>query len=52
LSDRFRPGLQVTAMASLDKPWLHFIVLGVVLFLLLSMLFAEPRAVIGPLSVH
>ncbi|MFT7243960.1 MAG: hypothetical protein ACI82A_001310 [Candidatus Azotimanducaceae bacterium] len=42
--------LSVTALAGLKKPWLHFMVLGAVLFLLQSVLFPEPKIVIGPLS--
>jgi hypothetical protein len=37
-------------IARLNNPWLHFIVLGAVLFQLQSVLFPEPRTVIGPLS--
>lgn len=37
-------------VARLNKPWLHFIVLGAVLFQLQSVLFPEPKTVIGPLS--
>jgi hypothetical protein len=37
-------------VARLNKPWLHFIVLGVVLFQLQSVFFPEPKTVIGPLS--
>jgi len=37
-------------IARLNKPWLHFIVLGAVLFQLQSLLFPAPKAVIGPLS--
>ena len=37
-------------MASLNKPWLHFIVLGAVLFQSQSVFFPEPKTVIGPLS--
>ncbi|HIL99133.1 MAG TPA: peptidyl-prolyl cis-trans isomerase [Pseudomonadales bacterium] len=33
-----------------NKPWLHFIVLGVIFYQLQSALFPEPRVVIGPLS--
>ena len=38
-------------IARLNKPWLHFIVLGAVLFQLQSVFFPEPKTVIGPLSV-
>jgi hypothetical protein len=37
-------------IARLNKPWLHFIVLGAVLFQLQSVLFPEAKTVIGPLS--
>ena len=37
-------------VATLNKPWLHFIVLGAVLFPLQSLFFPEPKTVIGPLS--
>jgi hypothetical protein len=40
----------MTWIARLNKPWLHFIVLGAVLFQLQSAFFPEPRTVIGPLS--
>ena len=35
---------------TLKKPWLHFVVLGAVLFQLQSLLLPTPKAVIGPLS--
>jgi hypothetical protein len=34
----------------LNKPWLHFIALGIVFYQLQSVIFPEPKAVIGPLS--
>lgn len=34
----------------LKKPWVHFVVLGALLFWLQGRLFPEPRPVIGPLS--
>jgi hypothetical protein len=37
-------------LAKINKPWLHFIVLGAVLFQLQSVFFAEPKTMIGPLS--
>ena len=37
-------------MSKLNKPWLHFIVLGIVFFKLQGALFPEPKTVIGPLS--
>ncbi|MBL4679141.1 MAG: hypothetical protein JKY88_00270 [Pseudomonadales bacterium] len=37
-------------IVSLNKPWLHFIVLGAVLFYLQSVFFPEPKTVIWPLS--
>lgn len=40
----------MNSVANLNKPWLHFIVFGVMLFLLQSALFPEPKIVIGPLS--
>jgi hypothetical protein len=35
---------------TLNKPWLHFILLGAVLFQLQSVFFPEPKTIIGPLS--
>jgi hypothetical protein len=40
----------MTFLARLNKPWMHFIVLGFVLFYLQGMLFPEPKPVIGPLN--
>ena len=37
-------------LVRLNKPWLHFIMLGVVFYQLQSALFPEPKPVIGPLS--
>jgi hypothetical protein len=37
-------------VATLNKPWLHFMVLGVVLFQLQSVFWPEPKTVIPPLS--
>ena len=34
----------------LKQPWLHFIVLGVVLFELQAIIFPEPKPLVGPLS--
>jgi len=40
----------VNWLVRLNKPWLHFVVLGVVFYQLQSALFPAPRLVIGPLS--
>jgi len=37
-------------MSRLNRPWLHFIVLGTVLFILQGMMFPEPKPVVGPLA--
>lgn len=37
-------------LVRLNKPWMHFVVLGVVFYQLQSALFPEPKPVIGPLS--
>jgi hypothetical protein len=37
-------------VAKLNKPWVHFIVLGSVLYLLQGAVFPDPKTVIGPLS--
>jgi hypothetical protein len=37
-------------LARLNKPWLHFIVLGVVFYQIQSALFPEPKPVVGPLN--
>lgn len=40
----------MTWMNKLNKPWLHFIALGIVFYQLQGVLFSEPKTVIGPLS--
>jgi hypothetical protein len=40
----------MTFFSGLNRPWLHFIVLGIVLFYLQGKFFPEPRPVLGPLS--
>ena len=40
----------MTFMAWFNRPWLHFLVLGVLLFLLQGALFPEPKPVVGPLA--
>ena len=40
----------MSRLTRLNKPWLHFIVLGVVFYLLQSALFPEPKPIVGPLS--
>lgn len=37
-------------LSRLNRPWLHFIVLGVVLYKLQGVFFPEPKPVIGPLN--
>lgn len=37
-------------LAWLNRPWLHFIVLGCLLFYLQGVFFPEPKPIIGPLS--
>ena len=37
-------------LSRLNRPWLHFIVLGSLLFYLQGVLFPEPKPVIGPLG--
>jgi len=37
-------------LAWLNRPWVHFIVLGSLLFYLQGVFFPEPKPVIGPLS--
>jgi hypothetical protein len=37
-------------LARLNKPWLHFLVLGIVLYKLQGAMFPEPKTVIGPLE--
>jgi len=40
----------MTLLAWLNRPWLHFLVLGILLFILQGVLFPEPKPVIGPLA--
>ena len=40
----------MNGLVRLNKPWVHFIVLGVVFYQLQSALFPEPKPVIGPIS--
>ncbi len=40
----------MSRLTRLNKPWLRFIVLGAVLYLLQSALFPEPKPIVGPLS--
>jgi len=40
----------MTVFARLNRPWLHFIVLGFVFFKLQSAMFPEPKPVVGPLN--
>lgn len=40
----------VSWFVRINKPWLHFVVLGVVFYQLQIALFPEPKVVIGPLS--
>jgi PPIC-type PPIASE domain len=40
----------MTVLHNLNRPWLHFIALGIALFLLQGFLFPQPKPVIGPLS--
>ena len=40
----------MTFLSRLNRPWLHFIVLGSVLFYLQVTLFPEPKPVLGPLG--
>lgn len=37
-------------LARLNKPWIHFVVMGVTLYWLQGMVFPEPRPVVGPLA--
>ena len=37
-------------LTRLNKPWLHFIVLGVLLYYLQGVFFPEPKPVVGPLN--
>jgi hypothetical protein len=40
----------MTFLARLNKPWIHFIVLGVLLYYLQGVFFPEPKPVVGPLN--
>ena len=40
----------MTFLSRLNRPWLHFIVLGSLLFYMQGVFFPEPRPVVGPLS--
>ena len=40
----------MNGLARLNKPWIHFVALGVVFYQLQLVLFPEPKPVIGPLS--
>jgi len=40
----------MTWVARFNKPWLHFILLGIVFFKVQGMIFPEPKVVIGPLA--
>ena len=40
----------MSRLTRLNKPWLHFIALGVAFYLLQSALFPEPKPTVGPLS--
>ena len=40
----------MTWFARLNRPWIHFILLGFALFYLQGVLFPEPKPVIGPLN--
>jgi len=40
----------MSLLSRLNRPWLHFIVLGLALFELQRMVFPEPRPVVGPLT--
>lgn len=37
-------------LAALNRPWLHFLLLGLLLFQVQSLLFPDPKTVIGPIS--
>ena len=37
-------------LARLNKPWLHFILLGLIFYKIQAAVFPEPRPVIGPLN--
>ncbi|MEM1113637.1 MAG: peptidylprolyl isomerase [Pseudomonadota bacterium] len=40
----------MTRLARLNRPWLHFIALGLLLYILLGQLFPAPKRVVGPLT--
>ena len=40
----------MNGLAGLNKPWAHFIALGLILLLLQSALFPKPKPVVGPIS--
>ena len=40
----------VSLRTAVNKPWLHFVLLGIVLFYLQGVFFPEPRPVLGPLG--
>jgi hypothetical protein len=40
----------MTFLARLNKPWMHFIVLGALLYYLQGVFFPEPKPVVGPLN--
>jgi hypothetical protein len=40
----------MTFLARLNKPWIHFIVLGVLLYYLQGVFFPAPKPVVGPLN--
>lgn len=40
----------MTILARFNRPWLHFIVLGILLFYLQGVFFPQPKPVIGPLG--
>ena len=37
-------------LSRLNKPWLHFIILGVIFYMLQNRFFPEPKPVVGPLN--
>ncbi|MEH6593155.1 MAG: hypothetical protein V7746_22990 [Halioglobus sp.] len=37
-------------MTRLNKPWLHFVILGLVLYKLQTAIFPEPKPTVGPLN--
>jgi parvulin-like peptidyl-prolyl cis-trans isomerase-like protein len=40
----------MSLLARLNRPWIHFIVIGIALFWLQGKLFPEPKPVVGPLA--